>query len=176
MATLIRTRKPLTLRDFLWPPGSGSIVRDTLRRILVVVIVTISGALIVSTTMVSAYLVFSGTAVNWLAQILAVTCTAFGQCSNFPAMLASMAAGIMFIALISMAMFSPFFVKPQLEEPESAEMSLATLLLNWYCLSGKSREMLLKLLETSEADVSEGIVHLLREEHQAMQEVMRDGG
>jgi hypothetical protein len=175
MATLIK-RKPLTLRELLWPPGSGSIIGGVLRRVLAVFVVGVIGGVVASATTIIAYLVFSGTIVNWLALILVASCAPLGQCSNFPAMLSALASGIVMIVLIFMVAFVPLFVKDDPYELPSGEISLATLILNWYCLSDKSRDVMLTLLESSDTALDQTVVNILRNEHKAIKEVMSGGG
>lgn len=175
MATLVRKRKRSSfIGHLLRHSGDVLVLADIPVAMFFVVAV---GGLVASATGVVGYLVFSGWVTQAIATVMANVCLSAGNCSDFPALLSGLAVGVMILAVIAIAIVGPWVSRPDDEYPErSADMSQATLLLNWYCLSGQSRDVLLKLLETSDAEPSEPVLRLLRAEHKAIEEVMNGGG
>lgn len=175
MATLAQRRKRSSFIGYLLRHSGDVMVLADLPVTMFFVVAV--GGLVASATGVAGYLVFSGWATDAIATVLANVCLSAGNCSDFPALLSGLAAGVMILAVIAVAIVGPWVARPEDEYPErSADLSQAALLLNWYCLSGQSREMLLKLLETSDAEPAEPVLRMLRDEHKAIEEVMHGGG
>lgn len=177
MATLARKRKFMFIDPRTIDAGVTQIERVGMTIVNIFYIVAMGG-LIASATGVVSYLVFSGWATKALATIMAHACLSLGNCADFSGMLSGLASALISLFVIALVIGSTLFVaapEPRKEDPayETAEVHM---LMTWYSMSGYSREVLLTLLESSDAEPAEQVLRLLREEHRAIEEVMSGGG
>lgn len=129
------------------------------------------GGLTTAAVGVFGYLIYSGYVIEQLARVMAQSCLALGACGNWPAMLAGLASASVFLAMLTMMVVVSLGLMSKEQEPSytADEISKAQLLLGWYSMTPRLREWMLHMLDASDADIDEGVIHLLKSEHEEIE-------
>jgi hypothetical protein len=109
--------------------------------------------------------------------MLASTCMAIGDCSNYPGMLSGLVVGVVVLAAITLFFREALSVMDYNDWQSESNYAQALLLLNWFDKSDEKRRRFLRYYDQhSGFELDAGIIHALNDEHDCMTEVLDGGG
>jgi hypothetical protein len=143
----------------------NKVLRPAFGNTFVLVYIGIISAFVIPIMTLIAYVVFSGRTVTLLGTVLYQFCSATGTCGNFPLVLTFSFSGLLLFVAILSIVIRPIFVLGSKSADKTDPVSITRLLIIWFRLSGRERSQVLKLLRSSEFDVSDTLIDNLEIEH-----------